>query len=287
MFNKRDDIKTFLVIASVCIICVIIALIISRKSNFEKLEPVNEYNVYFSNVNYINNFISNIASDNNEAVYDLLDNKYIEKNNINTDNVLDVVGDYSILSSFSADSMSFVQVKDNFIYYVKGSIYESGYDESRTLIDDDFSVIISTDSNNTSFSLYLVNNRNYKGIINNIKNVNIINNGNNNISKLELINKESVCAIYLTDFVNNISMDIEKSYDLLSDDMKKIYTSIDSFKEYIGNNFNLITTSGDKCKLDNIEDNRVYTVIDSNNNTYVFTEETIMNYKVDFYFKES
>ena len=44
-----------------------------------------------------------------------------------------------------------------------------------------------------------------------------------------------------------------------------------------------MSTSADKCFMKKIKDNRVYSVIDKNENKFVFNEESIMNYKVDIY----
>lgn len=284
MRNNKDDIKTFIVIMCVCVICVVLVLILNIKSNIDKMAPVNEYNVFFSNVNYVNNYINYISSNDNVGVFSLLDKEYILENDITYDNVLDTVKSYSIGSSLKVTSMDFVQVKDNFIYYVKGKIYKTTYD-SEVLVDDNFSIIVISDSNNLSYSLYPVND-DYEKKINSIKKISIENNGYNSITKSDLINKEQICVIYLSDFLGLLSNDINEAYDLLSDDMKKIYTTSDSFNNYIRNNFNLFSSIADKCRVDKTDDKRVYTVIDDNQNTYVFTEESIMNYNVDFNLKK-
>ena len=69
--------------------------------------------------------------------------------------------------------------------------------------------------------------------------------------------------------------------------MKKKYVNSGSYEKYIISNLNLISTTADKCKLDEYEDKRIYTVIDNNDNMYKFTENGIMNYVVDFYLKEN
>lgn len=286
MFKRKDDIKTFIVIVCVCAICVFIGIIFSRKSNIEKLEHVNEYNVFYSNIKYINNYINKIANSDSNAIYNLLDKKYIENNNITVDNVFENITSYSILSSFKATDMYFVQVKDNFIYYIEGKIYEDTY-EDRILIDDNYSIVLITDNNNLSYSIYPVYNNNYKKIINNIKKVNIENNEHNSLGKSELINKEQVCVIYLSDFINDIFNEQENTYNVLSENMKKIYPNNNDFKKYINDNIDLISSTADKCKLEKFDDKRRYTVIDTNGNTYIFTEEYIMKYEVDFYLKNS
>ena len=141
------------------------------------------------------------------------------------------------------------------------------------------------DNTNKSYSIYPVDS-NYKNVVNSVNKVNIISNINNRTKNTELINKEQICAIYLSDFTNILFDNYDEAYNILSEDMKKIYTSSDIYADYIDDNFELISSTADKCRLEEIDDKRVYTVIDSNENMYVFTEESIMNYKVDFYLKK-
>lgn len=58
---KKDDKRTLFVVLIVCIICVIIILFVNRKSNYEKIYPINDYSTYFSVVREINNYIGFIA----------------------------------------------------------------------------------------------------------------------------------------------------------------------------------------------------------------------------------
>ena len=282
---KRDDFKTFIVIGVVCIICLVIGLIVSFKSNTDKLTNVTEYNVFFSNVNYINTYISMVANNNEKAVYNLLDNRYINENNITLNDVLNNNHKYSDLSFFEADSMYYVDVKKDVIYYIKGSIYNVNHD-GRELVDENFSILLINDISNNSYSLYPVNDDSYSKIINKIWNINIKKNEYNKFIKSEDIGIAQICSFYLSDFINNTFDGSYSSYNLLSDTMKKTYTSKESYEKFINNNFNLISSAADKCKLEELDDKRKYTVIDTNGNTYIFNEEYIMNYEVDFYLKE-
>lgn len=280
MINKRDDLKTFVVIIGVCAICIVIALILSIKSNYDKLEPVGEYNVFFANVNYVNNYINCVSLSDSKCVYELLDEKYIEENNITYRNVFDYVPSFANGSSIRVDSMDFVQIGDNFLYYVSGRIYRSDYD-SVELIDDDFSIIVMSDYDNLTYSLYPVSD-DYKSKINSYKKINIDVNENNSISKSELIGKEQMCVVYLSDFIMNIN----DSYDLLSYDMREVYDNFEDYNSFVVNNISVFSSVVDKCKMEELSGKRVYTVIDNNENTYVFYEDSIMNYTVDFYLKE-
>lgn len=281
---KKDDIKTIVVVVVVCVICLTIGLILNHKSNFEKLSPVNEYGVFFSEVRYINNFINYVSNNDDIGVYNLLDEKYIEENNISYDNVLEYVDDYPRMSSFKANSIEYVKLGSNVtLYYVNGDVYQNDF-ESERLVDEDVSIVLINDFDNLSFSIYPVDS-NYKTIINDFKKKNIDNNSYNNIVSSELIDKEQVCLLYFSDFVNMLFFDIEKAYDYLSDDMKNSYKSLDEFNTYINNNNYKLSTSADKCRNDQKDNKVLYTVIDDKGNEYKFIEESVMDYKVSFYLK--
>ena len=284
--NKRDDIKTFIVVISVCIICLVIGLLLSFKRNSDKLVFVNEYDDFFANVDYVNRYINYIINKDSVAVYNLLDKRYIEDNNITYDNVLYNTIDYSFGASLNATSMKYVEIKNNFIYYIKGNVYLNTF-SGKKILDDNFSILVIIDNDSLSYSLYPVDDSNFEDIINSIWRVNIKNNNYNDIVKSDSVTKEQVCVIYFSDFINNLFDDTLGSYDLLSDEMKKKYVNSGSYEKYIIDNLSLISTTADKCKLDEYEDKRIYTVIDNNDNMYKFTENGIMNYVVDFYLKEN
>lgn len=281
---KKDDIKTIVVVVVVCVICLTIGLILNHKSNFEKLSSVNEYGVFFSEVRYINNFINYVSNNDDIGVYNLLDEKYIEENNISYDNVLEYVDDYPRMSSFKANSIEYVKLGSNVtLYYVKGDVYQNDF-ESERLVDEDVSIVLINDFDNLSFSIYPVED-NYKSVINDLKRVNVEVNDYNKIVNTDLIDKEQVCVLYYSDFMNMLMNNIEKSYDYLSDDMKNRYTTTDSYIDFVNGNNDLFSTNADKCRVDEVDEKRVYSVIDENGNEYSFTEESVMNYKVSFYLK--
>ena len=279
---KKDDIRTIVVVIVVCVICLIIGLIFSYKSNFDRLESVSEYSVFFSQVKYINNYINYIANNDSVSVYNLLDKRYIEKNNISYSNVLDYIDEYPLLSSFKARKMDYAKLSFNItLYYVTGEIYKNDID-GEVLVDDNFSAVIVNDFDNMSFSIYPTDN-NYKTIINSIKKKNIDNNSHNSIVSSELIDKEQVCILYFSDFVNMLFFDSGKAYEYLSDDMKNRYESLEDFVTYINSNNYRLSTSADKCRNDQKDDKVLYTVIDDKGNEYKFIEESVMDYKVAFY----
>ena len=277
---KKDDIKTFITIIIICTLIVGLVLILNRKSNSEKLEVVNDYNSFFTTTNYVNNFLS--YSKDSSKLYDVIYSSYIDDNNITKDNIFDYIKSYQGDVSIKVIAMKYVKVKDNYIYYVKGKLYQSTFD-SVEVIEDNFEVVVLVDIDTSSYSIYPIDDNDYKDIINGIKKIKIDNNSNNVVKTSSSISKEQMCVVYLSDYIDKLNNDINSAYDVLSNSMKEKYVSLDNFRMYINNNLNRITTDADKCSLENVKNKRIYTVLDKNSNKYVFVETNIMNYKVDFY----
>lgn len=284
---KKDDIKTLIVVILVCVIPLAIVLILNIKSNSDKLAAVSEYNDYFSIVSSVNKYVNYASSNNKEAIYSLLDEDYISNNEITIDNVLDKIITYPINTSVKASTITSVNVMNNYIYYLKGSIIQNNYDSTKE-IDDGFQIIILKDLNNLTVSFYPIDNKtDYTKIINKIKKISINSNDYNKVNNPSIVTKEEICSLYLSDYIEKVRNDITSSYSLLSDSMKKQaeFDTIDSYKQYMNSNIKQISTSADKCLMEKIKNNRVYSVIDKNGNKFVFNEESIMNYKVDIYLK--
>lgn len=277
---KKDDIKTFITILIICALIVGVVLILNRKNNSEKLEVVNDYNSFFTTTNYVNNFLS--YSKDSSKLYDVIYSKYIDDNNITKDNIFDYIKSYQGDVSIKVTAMKYVKVKGNYIYYVKGKLYQSTFD-SVELLEDNFEVVVLVDINTSSYGIYPIDDNDYKDIINSIKRIKIENNSNNIVKTSSSISKEQICVVYLSDYIDKLNNDISSAYEVLSNSMKERYVSLDDFRLYINNNLNKITTDADKCSLENVKNKRVYTVLDKNSNKYVFVEDNIMNYRVDFY----
>ena len=197
----------------------------------------------------------------------------------------DYLKEYSIDTSVEVNKIEYVSVKNNYIYYIQGKLNEMTFDTTN-VIDNDFRIIVIVDFDNSTYAVYPLSDKDdYKKIIDSIKKINIDSNSNNRTIKSDLITKEKICVLYLSDYVNKLNYDIEEAYKLLDDTTKKNY-SLEKFIIYINNNFDKITTDADKCLFETVGDKRIYTVIDKNGNRYVFRENGIMNYKVNFYLND-
>ena len=276
---KKDDKKTLIVILVVCVICGAIIFLASRKNNFEKLAIVNDYSTFFSVTQEVNNYINYIAMGNMTTINDLLDSKFIKNN---TDNLI-LYDNYSPLTSLKVNRIDYVKIGKNYLYFVVGVIVDNGF-ESVKIIDDNFKVLVLHDLLSNSYSIYPVNNDNYKNTINSIKNINVVNNNENEIITIKSVKDIDICKLYFSNFVSKLLNNTEDAYNLLGDTSKKKYPTYEDFKKYINDNVEKITPSSKLCKKDEYKDSRVYSVIDSNDNSYTFTENGVMNYRVNFYF---
>ena len=96
----------------------------------------------------------------------------------------------------------------------------------------------------------------------------------------EQAEKYSYSIAQRTDYIYNSN---DKGYSLLSDSMKEKYETLEEYQNFIDSNLDKFSTVADKCNVRKKEgNNKIYTVIDKNNNTFIFTENAIMDYVVDF-----
>lgn len=283
---SKDDIRTLIVVVIVCVLCLTIFFILNHKSNSEKLEDVSEYNTFFNIVSEVNKYLSYSGENNSEALYELLSKDYVKENNINLSNILNKLELYPTNSSIKVSSIKYVKIKSNYSYYVTGKIIQNNYDNSR-VVNEKFQIIVNNDFNNRTFSIHPIDDNKYEKIINNFKKINIVPNRYNIIFNSELITKEQICVMYLSDYVNRLNEDINNSYSLLSDKAKEQFPNVESYITYINSIRENITTVADKCAMEEVNNQRVYHIIDNKGNSFNFYEEKILNYKVDFKFVEN
>lgn len=282
---KKDDIKTIMVVLVVCAICGVVVLtfyIQNRNASRYALKAVDNSNMYFMALNYVNYYVNNLYMQNDEVIYDILDDKFTEKNEITLTNVFDKIRVYPRNSLVKVREIYYLDFDNNYIFYVEGIIYQDNIDD-RISIDDDFSIIVTVSNDDDAFSIYPTTKNEYEKAIKSIKKISIKKNDNNGLISSELVNKEKMCVLYMTDYIDYIYNSNDKGYSLLSDSMKEKYETLEEYQNFIDSNLDKFSTVADKCNVRKKEgNNKIYTVIDKNNNTFIFTENAIMDYVVDF-----
>lgn len=283
---KKDDIRTMMVILSVCLVCAVIVLIFyiqNRNASKYELKEVDNSNMYFMVANYVNYYVNNLSMKNNEVVYDILDKRYIEKKKISADNLFDEIKLYPQNSFAKFREIYYLKFDNNYIFYIEGVIvYQSNIDES-SVVDTDFSIIVTVSNDDKAFSIYPTTKSDYKKALRSIKKISINKNDNNGLISSGLVNKEKMCVLYMTDYIDNVYYSNDNGYNLLSTRMKEKYTTLEIYNNFILSNVEKFSTLAEKCSVGKKEgNNKIYTVIDSNGNKFVFTENAIMDYVVDF-----
>ena len=292
---KKKKIIRFSIVLVIFVIIFVIVYLISGKNlnNFndyqEKeaeiipydMQKVNEYSYFFSIVNILNKYLSLINDRNNDALYEILHPEYLDLYQIDDQNLYDNLGSYSSLElSFKAKVMAYKTYNNKYLYYVKGDIIENNFEDSK-IVTNDVMFLVSVDYDNITYAIYPLNYL-YEVLPINNPGKSILLNSNNELIGSNLVTKEYICNLYLNDFIETVNNDLEKSYDLLSSDFRnKYYAKKNNYIDYMNNNKNKLNTQVYSCSSLSGK-NHIYEIKDMNFNVYTFTEESIMNYKVEF-----
>lgn len=279
--SKQDFYKLVIVFSIFAIILLVFFVTIYKRGQIEddpvieenNFSEVTNYNIFFFVNNNINTFIEYTADNNLEGILNYLDEDYTKENNINITNLKNFVKFYSQGDYYMAKLTKSYQVSDNVtVYYTEGQILNEGFEET-TIVDNNVKFVLYVDFGNMSASVKIVNNAINE---NDVKSINtekrIPSNQANAIEQVELIDTKRICNIYLNDFITKV-------YNGEGFPYTNNFENREDFETYVENN-NLISDIKTCNTSINNENKRVYTIVDTNNYRYVFTEESILNYKV-------
>ncbi len=248
---------------------------------------VDNYSNFFSVVNILNKYLDDIKNQETEKLLNTLHSEYILNYKINRDNIYDVLNikSDSLQLTFKVKHMTY-KTYDNFnryLYYVKGDIIEDNFDDSKVL-KEGVMFLVNIDYENITYGIYPLDYL-YKvlPIINPDKP--IISNTDNIVSGSNVITKEYICSLYLSDFIEKITSNVDDTYVLLDKDFRnKEYAKKSKYVNYMNNNKDKLNSQVYSCSSLS-GNNHVYEVKDMNYNTYIFREKSIMNYTIEFNLK--
>lgn len=143
-------------------------------------------------------------------------------------------------------------------------------------------MLMLIDIDNLTFSLYPTTEEEYKQILSTIPSINITKNNYNEYQGVSEMSNQSVCVIYLTDFLSKLENNIDSTYELISKNTLTKLSTIDKYRDYINQNIGNYTTKVDRCAVtgDSIV-GKTFRVYDANNNYFEFIENGIMKYHVN------
>lgn len=280
---KKNQYKPLIIIFIFFAIVIFIGLYFNHKdkykfeNNYNQLINIEEYNTYFSVAKNVDYFINSTRD--KKKLYALLDQNYKDINRITTKNISKKVPTYPEETGMKIDEMKQC-IKNDYakvIYLVKGQLIQSSYTSSK-IINDNYSLIVIIDYQNYSVAFYPVDNKDEIDSINRITDIDIKKNRYNSYLTSTNMTTENICSLYLTDYIEKLSDNITKAYNITNTNQSE-----DEFKTYINKNLDKINTAIKSCDYD--QDNKIYTVYDYNDNQFIFTETSVMNYRVSFTLK--
>lgn len=247
-----------------------------------EMKTVNEYSYFFSIVNVLNNYLNYLKDQNTEVLYHILHSEYLYLYNINENNIYDNLGSFtsSLQLSFNAKIMAYKTYNDRYLYYVKGDIISNNFEDNEIVVKDAM-FLVNVDYENTTYSIYPLD-KIYENLpIKNPEKIIELNSYNSLIGS-NIITKDYICNLYLNDFINKINDNVGDTYSLLTEEFQRnVYPKKNDYIEYMNNNKDKLNSQVFSCNQLS-EQKHIYEVKDMNFNSYIFTEESVMNYKVEF-----
>lgn len=244
----------------------------------KEIEKLNDDNVFFSLQSLLNNYYL-LYSSKNKDVYDLLENDYKRSLNLTKNNLFEVLENIDGSPSFTPYEIYYNPNSDVTYYFIKGyylNIPIIGDGEYK----DDISFLVIVNNQNKYVIKPLRNVNDLESYAKNyyIKNIEISNNSNFIKNDISIKNK---LILYLTNFQNLLVYDNKKAYGMVSENIKKRYSNND-FKNNLVDVYSAFSTNIFSYSEKTINNQKVYNIIDNNQNKIAIYENSIMNFTIDF-----
>ena len=293
---KKKKVIRFVIIISIFLLIFLLVYLINGKNRLgiEKCEEppaekipydmtlVDDYSYFFSVVNIINNYLNYVKNQDTKALINILHPEYLDSYKINSNNLYENLGTFTegLQLAYEAKNMDYKIYDNRYLYYVKGDIIENDFEDSKIIMND-VMFLVNIDYDNITYAIYPLNYL-YETlpIINPQKPINL--NAYNELIGSNVITKDYLCNLYLNDFIIKLNNNLENTYDLLANNFRqKSFAHKKDYLNYMQNVKDKISSQVFSCSSLSGK-KKVYEVKDMNFNVFTFTEESIMNYKVEF-----
>ncbi len=216
-----------------------------------------------------------------EKLYAMLDKQYIEDNEITNENILSKLGKIGA----SEINITDMYVSEKNIRMSAYLVYGTLRNKKTSEISE-FSMIVKVDSANKTFSIFM---KDYvEKHYNNIKEGNILQidssktiekNDHNTYEYKHISDSEYVDDLF-NQYKEEILFNPELVYSKLDEEYKnKKFDSLEAFIQYTKNNIRQnVVMSLNEYKKENEDGYTRYVCLDKNGNSYIFSEESVMNY---------
>ena len=234
----------------------------------KEISRLNDTDEYFAAQNTINYFYDVREQNNAKELLTLLNEEYVNSNEITEANILDYIVLENDNINFHASEICYI-VGDSFIK-------EDTYDDNIY-----FLVIVDMDNNYSIMPLSDINNieeyaKNYD-----IKETYIDNNTLFTETNLE---EQDKIINYINNYSDLMFLDVDKAYNMLDDNTKEIYLNKNIFADNITNIYEKLFTSFYATSSKENTDNIVYKVQNHDGDTITITEYYPNDYKIGFNF---
>ena len=269
---------------------------VSNRNNYYIVKTcVNKFYTYYAAIydieseNYIIDEETKISIENTqkqyaEVIYNMLDTRYIEFNQITKENILTKLESFNN-SVVNITNMYVSEKTANMsVYIVEGKIREVVTGEI-----SDFQIMLQIDSLNRSFSIFLQDyiNEKYKSGFTEGSELDIsvpdnIEKNEDNTYDYNSITDETYVSDLFNKYKEEVLYNTELAYEHLDEEYKKCrFETLENFKEYAKNNIRKnVIMQLDKYQITKYDDYTQYVCVDQNGNYYIFRETSVMNYSL-------
>ena len=275
---KKENKVVFIIILILLVAIILCCYILMKKKNVvingnndnktviltgDKFKLVDNQSLYFSLQNSVNSYYENINND-----------SYIKKIIIDSKETFD---DFESLS-YVMNKAYYYEINDSVIYFVSGYMIKQSYVEEVNQYLENVSYFIY--EKNDTIRLKRIDTDNleiylsklyYKGSINIKDGVNF---------NVQNVSDENKLSFYLSNFINLLINKPKHAYGYLDDNMKKYYDKYSVFSNKINDFYNKMTPVIFSYTVNDVGGDKVYRIVDDNQNNVVITEKVIMDYKI-------
>lgn len=249
---------------------------ITNNQEISELRDVEDRNDFYTVKSCIEKFISYIVNKDNEAIYNLLDETYINQKNITENNALNSVEKITEGQVFTVKQMKVATTEKKAIFTVNGTRREDKTNSRGNEIEFNATVIMDTSRKTFSIIPGILNVKNSYQLVGN--------NEENEYNKYvrTQIDNQTMSNIYFVTYKSEMLYNLQNAYSLLDEEYsEKRFKDFSSYKLYIESNIEKIKKANlVKYSVETYDNYNIYICTDQYNNYYVFKERAIMKYTV-------
>lgn len=234
---------------------------------------------FFGLNDIINHYFESILVRDTDELMVMLDDEYIEENNITTSNLYNYINHNYANVSYVSKEIHYNPNSDVTYYFIGG--YAMSYSVASSVIIPDVHFLVIVDESTNRYVLRPIESDNLEDYIENYDvKVRELTSGNAFVTRT--ISEEEKITTYLSEFINLLVSEPEEAYELLTDNKKAEYGSFANFESQVPNIFEDLSSVIFSYASSEEDDRTVYSIKDNHQNSITIYEYGIMNYQISF-----